>query len=113
MNKIKRKLHSQKGETLVELMAAILIATLSIGLLIGGISVSVGIDRQGKNADKKFYNALTEAESQKNPINNGVASTFSIKVTEGIFEKANIPIQIYGDRGLYSYTVMPIGGDLP
>ena len=41
MKAMKNKLKSQKGETLVELLAAILISALSVALLMSGVAASI------------------------------------------------------------------------
>lgn len=109
MKRIATKLRSQKGETLVELLASILIATLSVGLLLGGVAVSAKINRQGEHVDKKFYEALTKAESRQTPAAHGVDANPSVQVKER-GETVNIPVQVYGEEGLYAYALKPSAG---
>ncbi len=113
MSRIGKKLHSQRGETLVEVMAAILVATLSVGLLVGGISVSFKMNEKAKETDGYFYQALTKAESRNTPATKGIAPNPTLRVTEGGRVIGEIPINVYGEKGLYSYSLTPAGGDLP
>lgn len=113
MNRIQAKLRSQRGETLVELMAAILISTLSVGLLLGGVAVSANINRQAQNTDAAFYHILSAAESRQVPASGGVAADPSIQVREHSSKTVEIPVQVYGDSGLYAYALPPTGGGLP
>lgn len=49
-----KKLKDNKGETLVELMAAILIASLSVALLFSCVMVATNINQKAKIRDKDF-----------------------------------------------------------
>lgn len=104
MTGLKRKLRCQRGETLVEVLASILIASLSVAMLLGGVAVSFNLGRQADTADKYFYETLTAAESRQTPVLDG-----SVELTEG-GTSIRIPIQVYGDEGLYSYAFQPADG---
>lgn len=112
MKRIQKKLRSQRGETLVELMVSILIATLSVGLLLGGVTVSANINRQAQKSDTYFYETLSAAESRKEPITDDIASKPSIILEEST-KKTNIPVQVYGGKGLYTYALDMTGGEQP
>lgn len=109
MKRIQRKLHSQRGETLVEVMASILVAVLSVGLLLNGIAVSASINRQGKTMDQYFYETLTAAENRQVPVTEGIAAHPSIHIAEGA-KTVDIPVQVYGNQGMYAYALTPAGG---
>ena len=93
-----KKLRNQQGETLVEVLAAILIAALSVALLFSCIAASSKMDKMTRNADKVYYNAFSDAEEQKNPL----PDTAKIKVENGT-KNTEISVNLYGDDGLYSY----------
>lgn len=112
MKRIQKKLCSQRGETLVELMVSILIATLSVGLLLGGVAVSVNINRQAQKADTYFYETLSLAESQKEPLTDGIAPKPTIDLEENA-KTIRIPVQVFGGTGLYTYALDTAGGVLP
>ncbi len=107
MTALKTKLRSQRGETLVEVLASILIASLSVAMLIGGVAVSANLGRQADTTDKYFYQTLTAAEKRQTPVTDGFA-----QLTEG-GTSIEIPVQIYGDEGLYSYARVAAGGAGP
>ena len=63
MRKIKDKISSQSGETLVEVLVSLLISTIAIGLLFTSIMTAVHINQANKEADAKFYKELQIAET--------------------------------------------------
>ena len=98
MKRCKTKLRSNRGETLVELLASILVATLSVALLIGCVTASFQLGRQADQSDSYFYQTLTAAEDRQIPLTDGI-----IQVTEG-GSLVSLPVQVYGDEGLYAYA---------
>lgn len=99
MKRLRAKLKSQRGETLVELMASILISTLSVGLLLGAVAVSANLNRQAEKADETFYTALTAAESRTGESHPG---TVTVAETGG--SSVSLHIDVYGGDGLWSYA---------
>lgn len=61
---MREKLRTSRGETLVEVLASVLVCSLSIMLLLGAVTASADIDLQAQNADGEYYAALTKAERQ-------------------------------------------------
>ena len=108
MKRLRTKLRSSRGETLVEVLASILVAALSVGLLMAGIAVSVRINRRAEQADDAFYAALTAAEGRTA----GTSSGAFVTVAEGE-KQASLSVQVYGEEGLWSYALAPEGGDGP
>lgn len=106
MKRCKAKLRSNRGETLVELLASILVATLSVALLIGCVTASFQLGRQADQSDSYFYQTLTAAEDRQIPLTDGI-----IQVTEG-GSLVSLPVQVYGDEGLYAYA-RKTDGDTP
>lgn len=94
-----KKLHNSRGETLVEVLASILIASLSVALLFGCVMASSNMDRDAKKLDKEHYEALTAAEAQSGT---GTSGTVKIQNPNNGMEK-DLGINIYGASGLYSY----------
>lgn len=108
MNAMKNKLKSQKGETLVELLAAILISALSVALLMSGVAASIQMIRKSDETDDRFYQALSAAENRETPVAEGVASDAQVKVTESSGE-VSLQVQVYGTEELYSYGLEATG----
>lgn len=94
-----KKLRDSRGETLVEVLASILIASLSVALLFGCVMASTNMDRDAKKLDKEHYEALTAAEMQSGT---GTSGTVKIQNPNNSMEES-LSIEIYGDTGLYSY----------
>ena len=109
MTVLKRKLRSQRGETLVEVLASILIAALSVAMLLGGVAVSSNLGRQADTSDEYFYETLTAAENRQAPVTEGVSASPVVKLTEG-GTSIDIPVQVYGGEGLYSYALDTASG---
>lgn len=101
-----KKLHSSRGETLVEVLASILIASLSVALLFGCVMASSNMDRDAKKLDKEHYEALTAAEVQSGT---GTSGTVKIQNPKNSVEK-DLGINIYGGAGLYSYKYKKAAG---
>ena len=101
-----RKLKDSRGETLVELLAAILIAALSVALLFTCCMASVEMGRESQAADERYYVNLSAAEARTE-----VKVTEKVKV-EGNSESVEVDINLYGGDGMYSYQreeVPPVG----
>ena len=98
------KLKSQRGETLVETMASIVIAALSVALLFTCVVTSVRLDQAAKQMDEAYYKALTLAETQtagedgEYPVKSG-----EVKIVNGAAEKV-LNILLYGGEGMYAYA---------
>ena len=97
-----KKLQDNRGELLVEVLASILIASLSVALLFGCVTVSAKLDGSAQSVDDAHYAALSAVEEQ---AGTGTPhGTVSIKNDDpGITETGSIGIYIYGDVGVYSY----------
>ena len=93
--KLKRKLVSAAGETLVETLAAILVAALSVTLLVGGVNAAAQIDRAAQIADDDFYADLTAAEGQ---VEASAAITVTVTAQSESFT-AEIDANLYGGEG--------------
>lgn len=109
--KLKRKLHSQKGETLIELLVSILIAALSVGMLMTGVTVSSRLNRAAQERDAVFYQLLTKAESRQDPIAAGPVSP-DVRIQER-GTAFTVSVQLYGDEQLCSYGAAAPEGSEP
>jgi len=107
---VKRKLKSSRGETLVELLASILIASLSVVLVFGSIMASAVMDRQAQELDEDYYEALSMAERQsgadKLTLPAGTVSRVTVSnaniATSPFFP---VPVIFYGGKGAVSYVL--------
>lgn len=94
-----KKIRDDRGETLVEVLASILIASLSVALLFGCVMASSSMDRDAKKLDEEHYAALAAAEAQSGQ---GTSGTVKIQNPNNGMEKY-LDINIYGSAGIYSY----------
>lgn len=102
-----RKLRNSRGETLIEVLCATLVAVLSVALLFAGITASAGIDQRARQTDRDHYAALTEAEEQTAAP--AAQAELTVKnLTLGTDKK--VQIDLYGGEGMYSYTRRPEAG---
>lgn len=92
-----RKWNDNRGETLVELLASILIAALSVAVLFTCCTAAVEMGREARAADEAYYQYLSAAEGRTEPAEEG-----SVKV-EGNSGGIEVAIEIYGGGGMYSY----------
>lgn len=104
-----RKWKDNRGETLVEVLASILIGVLSVALLFSAVMASANIDKKAKKTDEAFNAALNAAEAQEGAIN-----PFDSTVPEGTAAKVtvigeNLPSYILGSPK--TVTVNFFGGD--
>lgn len=103
IEKIRRKMVESKGETLVELLASILIGTLAVSLLVSGIVFASRMNQQTYETDKKFYEGLNHAENKDDAIVE--ESKYFVNIAEGE-ENLEVEITLYGAEGsVYSYSL--------
>lgn len=115
---MREKWRDEGGETLVEVMASVLIMALSVLLLFSAAVASVRINKSAKDMDKEFYDALYKAEARSEKVDAGIISDAMSKVTVkqtspapavGPSEEKDIEVDFYGGEGAlsYSYRVSP------
>lgn len=104
---IAQKLHNERGETLAELLAAILVAALSVTLLFSGIAAAGRINLQAQKADETYYAALNNAQARKGDTRQAQLEiqlwTGSAKPNATQMGREEPTINLYGGPGLYSY----------
>ena len=96
-----KKLKQQKGETLVETLAALLIATLSVMMLTSAITASARINNQYRKADERMAAELQAAESQSDGDMFGANEEDSKRELEFVFtssEDGIVEVILYGQK---------------
>lgn len=93
------KLRASRGESLVEVLVAILVAALSVALLFTCVAASVSINKSAEAADKKYYEALTNAET----YNESSESTAKVKISGTGTVDVDVDVKLYGGSRMYSY----------
>lgn len=116
---MREKLRNSRGETLVEVLASVLICALAITLLVGAVTVSANINRQAQEADSEYYKALSRAEAQKERLETllGVDVSSGLKISV-VNNQTNpnrtlINVCFYGSDRLLSYAAAPETGGGP
>lgn len=114
---MKGKWNDNRGETLVEVLASVLICSLSVALLFSMVMASGNMDKSAKEADKIFNESLSAAEERTAvtdetgavvppPVSSGAEVT--VRNTADPDEdsyKAKPPVKFYGGRGAVSYAL--------
>lgn len=118
MKNLTQKLHRQNGETLPEVLASILICTLSVALLFTGIMASVKINEQAAKSDEGFYDALSIAEQKTGtPLEKNQIMVEEVKNGAATGKTVIFNIEYYGSDKLKSYkakgVVSNTGGLMP
>lgn len=99
MNALRAKLSARRGETIAEVLAAILVAGLAVALLVGMISAASRLNASARRADEALYQELAAAEGRKTP------ALAAGQVTLTIGDKDyDLPVSVYGtEDGLTAY----------
>ena len=110
-------LRNDRGETLIEVLASILIAALSVALLFTCVMASSRMEQSARKKDAEHYNAFTEADIQVTPTPAAGAApvpTGNVTIsrvepgpdpdpTPSPLATATPPIGFYGGEGMFSY----------
>ena len=112
VHKLFCKMRGSRGETLVETLAAILIASLSVALLFTFVTAAGDMDKKAREKDYGYtdeagvkhvgdYEALSKAEKSDDSDTSAVSSTVNVSGTGGA--TPTFSVKIYGGNGMYSY----------
>ena len=100
---------NSRGETLVEVLASVLVCALSATLLLGAVTASSGIDLRAREADGAYYEALSKAERQGPGDVFTPGGTLTVTNQDGV-SKELAGLAFYGGEGLLSYAAAPPSG---
>lgn len=110
---MRQKLRDDRGETLVEVMASVVVAALSVVLLFGAVTASVQAGKSARRMDEEYYAALSAAEAQTVPMQEEPSGTVLVKYRQnGVETSLFVTVDFYGGRGAVSYALPP-GGSGP
>ena len=106
---MKRKWNDSRGETLVEVLASVLICSLSVALLFSMVMASGNMDQSAKKAEKDFSESLNLAEAQTAPADPAlITSSANVEVKnsgEPSSSTKQLTVVFYGGRGALSYAL--------
>lgn len=105
---MRKKLRSARGETLVEVLCAILIGALSVSLLFSTVMVSIRIDQSAKAADESLATDLSNAEVRGTDnlvsLPDAKLTVRNNKITTSVAEPS---VKFYGGGSVISYALEP------
>ncbi len=109
--KIIDRLRARRGETLTELLCAVLVTAIAMALLTAMITSASRMNRNAELADKKLYQALSEAQSGTSPVT-ADPNTVDVSVTNGAAQnKVSFQVVFSGDADeLLAYAPTEGGG---
>lgn len=102
MKKLMNKLRARAGESFAEVLVALLIVALAALLLSGMYSASTTLDKAAFENDKKFYDAVTDLETDGA---SAATETRDVSITEEgeTTPEVTIPVTTYTEDGLSAY----------
>ena len=109
MKNVIKKLKSKSGETLVEILIAILIIALSAGLFASMYTASANINRSAREKDEKIYDAVGQLEDFIGSANGGTKGKVKYTPTdsEGNSQsdgEKDVEVQVFTQDGMTAYT---------
>lgn len=91
MSAIRGKLRSRRGETLVETLCSIMIATLACALLLSLLLAAANINAQARTANARFQTEQQAAEQQS-----GASAEGQVYISvRGVTERDEIEVDFY------------------
>ena len=107
-----KKLHGSRGETLIEVLASILIASLSVALMFGCVMVSTRMDERARDVDIQHYEGLSAADAQPAPAAGTTLPPGTVTVarinpdTDAALASESVDVELYGTKAgdMFSYS---------
>lgn len=106
--KLKRKLHSQAGESIGETLVSLLIASLALVMLAGAISSSYNVIMKGRNQLNQYYSAneqpsgVVQMASGGSAVENGI----TIRDSTGAISPRSCKVTYYKNDQFNGKTVV-------
>ena len=89
-----KKLRSNRGETMVEMLVSIALLVLAMSILAAALSSAYSITQASQNADENYYEDLSAAELKKGPGTSGR----TVKISRSGGSEVDVPVEIYGNE---------------
>ena len=114
MKRILKKLRGKAGESLVEVLCAVLIFALASVAMHAMVMAANNINAEAKKADASFQEQMLIVERAEGTVETGTASSGTIAMTfrdsDGDLHTFQIAVDVYQTEGLYSYFEAGEGG---
>ena len=106
-----KRMKDEKGETLAEVLVAILIVTLSTVMFLGMISCAYRISQKGTKADALFYQTMSlleNFEANEDTVSAG-STTLTVEAGDGSVSQP-FSVDVFSGNGMVSYRISNEGG---
>lgn len=112
--KLRKKLKNNKGETITEVLVALLISVLSLTLLAGMISASVSMTDKSRKNITDYYTAENTLELNQDKVEETADVSFIDSADEDVkLSSGSIKVNVYsngdGKNEILSYSVVTGG----
>lgn len=107
MKQIMKKLRSKRGESLVEVLCAVLIFTLSSVAMYSMVMAANNINANAKEADRAHQESMVIVEKAEGAPSAQGTITMTVAGTSDTTAKVRIDVDIYESGELYSYFKAP------
>ena len=117
MRKLTEKLHDARGETLVEVLASVLICSLAVLLLLSYTTAATRIDKSTQDHDVAYYAALNAAEAHTGvtaedsadpadppALGASVSGEVTVSAAYPAVNTVTVDVEYFGGDGVYSYA---------
>ena len=101
--KIGNRLKSTAGDTLIEVLGAILVIALASGLLVLGSGTAAKLNRTGEQLSERRTNQMNAAE-MRNAQPEESAVTVTVTFEEDATNPVSVSAQLYGEEGGAFFT---------
>lgn len=110
MKNILKKLRSRRGESLVEVLCAILIFTMSSVAMYSMVMAANNINAAAKEADEANQQAMLVVEKAETGAVDGYVSVIVSDAAGNTKDTVDIKVDVYQSGDLYSYFKQETGG---
>ena len=104
--RVRDKLASNRGESLVEILVSVVITGLAMLMLSAVIARAYSVDQQTRARSEGLYEAISRAEARapEETLGEGKLTVTFERAGEAYYPKVEWPVSFYGQEGLvYSY----------
>lgn len=101
---------AQKGETLAEVLVAMLIVAVSALLLAAMTTAAAGVNLAAHKQDEAFYASMNKAEAMDSTVGSTPGTAVITDTTAGVVPTpapTSVPVQVYHDGDLTLYKEAP------
>lgn len=114
MRTLKKKPRSRRGETLVEILVAILIIAVAAGLFATMYSASMSINLSAREQDENMFDAVGTLEEKIESGETGAPGSVTYEPTgDGAGSTQRVDVEVFTQDGMTSYHKKNESGGTP